>query len=183
MISLLELHNPNSPIKLLSYMDQIKYGWMDKDYKKYYEFDKWWDSYQLLLPNEVAKYKIGTCFEQAIFAYDYLTNMGYVCELIFIQQYKISTHLFVIYKKQTDQTWTYFEHSFNKYKGIYKNFNKPIDIIKLVYSNMSQFSKKYQNRVSTGYKWNFVDRSKITKRLTGPEIYKVFKFDWSKDED
>jgi len=173
-------NNNTIPNELLRWMDCIEYGWMDKSYKKYFTFDTWWEDYRLLLPPDVKKYKIGTCYEQALLAYDHLTSHGYKCKLIYIQQYKISTHLFVIYK--VDGGWNYFEHSFEKYKGISGPYKNIIDIVNLVHSNMAQYSLKYQKLRDQGFSWRELDRSKFNKRLTGPESYKIMKYDWSKQE-
>ena len=59
-----KLPNFKSPENLLIWLsNNIEYAWMDKDYKKYDDFGmEWWDNYRLLLPDEVVKYGVGTCF-------------------------------------------------------------------------------------------------------------------------
>ncbi len=165
---------------LLTYMDCIEYGWMDIKYRRNYSFDNWWGDYRLLLPKDVVKYKIGTCYEQALFAYEWLINHGYNSKIIWIQQYKITTHSFVVY--ETEKGWMYFEHSWFPYRGIKGPFRTVNAIVTYVHSNMVKYALKYEGLRDVGYKWVYMDPKLFRKRLTGPEFYKRVGYDWSQSE-
>ena len=121
-----------SPKELLKAMDPIKYGWYnnvthkcifpdDPDFDNNYKF---YNECRVLLPNEVWKYKCGTCYDQTLFEYNELSKINTITELksffylICDSKYKIaSTHTGIVYKDTNG--WYYFEHAYEKYKGIY----------------------------------------------------------------
>jgi len=64
----------------------------------FYKFwNEFWDHYSLLLPYEVYEHKIGTCWDQTIFEnYVFDHQLKYEHKMIFIQQFLISTHTFLV---------------------------------------------------------------------------------------
>lgn len=171
--------NISTPEQLLKWMDRIEYGWMDKNHKKYTDFESledphlWWDRCVIATPEEVYKYKIGTCYEQTWFEHYFFKKWGIEHKLIHVQQYYTSCHSFLAYKK--DNKWMYFEHSFAKFRGIRGPYNNTDQIVRLVYSFMEKAEK-----CGKGYKKVEIDPAKLKPRMTGQQFFKLVKFDHSK---
>lgn len=168
--------NFSTPEELLDWMNNIEYGWLDKDFNKNYDFDNWWEEYRLSLPEEVLKYKIGTCYEQTFFAakmFNKFFNLKY--KIIFIQQYKVSTHLCLIFKK--NNKWYHFEHSFEKYKGIHGPYNTIKATAESVVKKMLEHEPS-----NYGYEWKIVDENKFNKRLTALEFYTLVDYKWENQD-
>lgn len=170
-----------TPEALLDWMKDIEYGWCDKNGKKYigsdYYGDIFWKDYRLLLPEEVYKKKIGVCWDQTIFEkYVFDRQFSYETKMIFIQQYKISTHTFLVYK--TENEWLYFENSFNKYKGIHGPYKQISDIVKLVFKQMQEYEKG-----KDGYGWSFMDPNKFKKKLTCKQFMNYCGYNYEKMEE
>lgn len=163
----------NTPEKLLKWMDFIKYGWMDRSHKKYYTFDEWWYKLYIASPEDVYRYKIGTCYEQTFFEKYFFDKYKIENKMIHVQQYYVSNHSFLIYK--VDKGWMYFEHSFQKFKGIYGPFSNIQQIIKLVYNNMEKFEKG-----NKGYKAVIMDPKKVRPHMTAQQFYKGIKYDFNR---
>ena len=170
----------STPDDLLNWMKQIKYGWVDKNLKKYYNFDKWYDKVMIQLPQDLFKTKIGTCYEQTLFEYYIFKHYfgQYPCKMIHIQQFYVSNHSFLIYKK--DNKWYYFENSFNRIRGIHGPYQNINQIIKFVKETMVRQSKDINTFQNKGWKVIEMDPRKFTKRMSGPEFYNQVEYDWSK---
>ena len=168
-----------TPEELLKWMDRIEYGWMDKNHKKYTDFDVaddpklWWNNCVIATPEEVYKYKIGTCYEKTWFEHYFFKKWNREHKLIHIQQYYTRCHSFVAYR-QIDK-WMYFEHSFGEFRGIRGPFNSIDQITRLVYSFMEKVEKG-----GKGYNSVEIDPRKLKPSMTVQEFYKLVKFDHSK---
>ena len=70
--------NIKTDIDLLKFMDSIDYGYFanGKSYKGN-DLEDDFDSYHLMNPLEVFKYRIGVCQDQALFEYYVLNKLGY----------------------------------------------------------------------------------------------------------
>ena len=155
-----------TPEELLKWMDCIQYGWMDKDNKKYTEFgDLWWKKYTFLPPDEVEKYKVGTCYEQAIYASHIFDKLGISHKVLWAANSdkelddNADTHAFLIYKK--GKKWFWFEHSWGPEKGIHGPFDS-IDDLK----------EEYKKRCDSNNFWfTEMDPKKYKKRIGGEEFY------------
>jgi len=157
--------------------DNLKYGWMDKNYKKYNTFGKtWWKHYSLLLPEEVYKYKIGTCFEQTIFA-NYIFNRDFPkleTKMIFIAQMEnkkeANTHTFLLYKYKDKTGWWWFENAFHQFKGIRGPFSTTGNAIDSVKKAMKTIRKSDKFWVTE------MNSKLFQKKLTGKEFYSIVKY-------
>lgn len=159
----------------------ITYGWLGKD-KKIYVGDKYfdthfWSQYQLMLPQEVFTHKLGVCWDQVMFSNWVFETLDIEYKLIFIQQFKISTHTFLIYKE--GNKWTYFETSFEKFRGIHSGFKNPEEIIKQVYTNMCSIPS---NKPQTGYIYSYMDPVDFKTKLSCAEFYKKVNYNWDEAE-
>ena len=170
-----------SPEDLLEYMKTFEYGWCDKSGKEYIGDDLYgnifWDNYRLMLPEEVFKHKLGVCWDQTIFEkYVFDNTFPFESKIIFIQQYKVSTHTFLIYKQ--NGKWMYFENSFKKHRGIHGPFDNIDSIIKKVYNQMQNYKKG-----TDGYRWQYMDPNKFEKKLTCKQFMDNCGYDYTKMEE
>ena len=166
-----------SPEELLEWMDSIDYGWMDEDYEAYDKIDDddFWDNYSMLLPHEVFKHKKGVCWDQTIFEnYVFDKEFDYEHHMIFIQQYKVGTHTFLVYKD--DDQWYWFEHAFNDHKGIHGPYDSVEDIVVDVYDNIEEPD-------GTGYAWTVMNPDDFKKKLTCKEFMDLCDYNYDEMEE
>ena len=161
--------------QLLEWMtDNIEYGWMDIEGNKHYDFDGWYDKYIMLLPAEVKKYGIGTCYEQTIFAYQAFEELfpQFQKIMVFVQIFKVTTHTFLIFE-DNDKLY-HFEHSDTKNRGIHGPFSSVEEIIE-------KFLETYGE---TGeYSWSVMNPNNFKDNLTAPEFYELVGYDWERMEE
>ncbi len=163
-----------NPEELLKWMStNINYGWMDSNYKEYHEFEEvWWENYSLLLPDEVYKHKIGTCFDQSIFEYHvfqkYFPHLN--PSLYFVAQFKdgeeATSHMFLSYKENRKLKW--FENSWMDFRGIHGDFETLKDLIYKVCHNLQE-----QNNDAKNFWVKSVNAEDFTTKLSGKEFYEA----------
>ena len=117
---------PNdSELEIMKLMNQIEYGWIDKDNIKYDTFDESFEkNYFLQSPKEMIHHKVGICWDQVELERYYFKNHHFKIQTFFIVYYddKCPTHTFLTYEKNGKFYW--FEHSWEKYKGIHEYPNQ-----------------------------------------------------------
>ncbi len=111
------------PEEVLDIMDLIDYGWIDKDNIFYfYVNSNNYERYYLSSPKETIKKKCGLCIDQVELERYYLRWMGNRLKTYFIVYYDKDNnnpaHTFLTYESKGKYYW--FEHSWEKYKGIYE---------------------------------------------------------------
>ncbi|MDD3341000.1 MAG: hypothetical protein PHN72_02205 [Bacilli bacterium] len=108
--------------QIMEFMNNIEYGWVDKNNNKHSIVDEFYsDNYILQGPEETMNSKTGVCWDQVELERYYFENIGVNVNTYFLCHYDDNmcpTHTFLVYKKDSDFYW--FEHSWNKYKGIHK---------------------------------------------------------------
>lgn len=168
-ISLIE-----TPQQLLPYMKDFKYGWIYKG-KFYSDATNMSDKiYRIMQPEEVFRYKCGTCIDQSLFEYYILNNIGYECKVFSVQQYYTSQHVFLTYKD--NNRLYYFENSFAPYRGIHGPFSSYNQIGRLVYKEMEMYEKG-------GKGYNFVEinaNSILGKNMGIMEFLNIAGFEFDK---
>ena len=143
---------------LLQYMQkEIKYGFVDKDFKKYTDFEgiSFYKKYYLQSPEQLFKHKIGVCWDQVEFIRYVFDKKNIPNDVCFIIKDDLvgTTHTFVIY--QIDNKLYYFENAFEKYRGIYGPFENIDNIIEKVSNQMDEYDgTKYS------YRFTFLDAMK-----------------------
>jgi len=167
-----------TPEELLEWMDCIEYGWMDKDYKEKNDFgNEFWDDYSMLLPHEVLEHKVGVCWDQTVFENHIFDNQfDFPHHMIFVQQFKVSTHAFLVYEK--DDGWYWFEHSFDDNKGIHGPFESVQDIVVEVFDTMEEFKGG-----SKGFDWTVMDPEEFKKKLTCKEFMDLCDYNYEEMEE
>ncbi len=108
--------------KIMTLMNDIQYGYLDKDNIKHLYIDDFFSSmYKLQSPFEILENKIGVCWDQVELQRYYFEKENILCKTYFIVYYdndKCPTHTFLVYKNNDFYYW--FEHSWEKYRGIHK---------------------------------------------------------------
>lgn len=123
----LEYEGIKTPSELLEYMsNNIRYGFVGRNGKKYFAGDEDWDSdwYEqcIVQPGiDVLKTKCGTCWDQVELERMWFESHGYEFKTIFLwfevnSENDLPTHTILVYKN--NDKWNYFEHSFGIHKGI-----------------------------------------------------------------
>lgn len=171
--------DPKSLLKWMS--DNVQYGWMDKNYTPYKVYGKfWWKHYRMLLPEEVYKYKRGTCWDQTIFE-DYVFKRDFPkleSKIFFIAQFinekESNTHTMLVYKR--DNKWYWFENSYFKHRGIHGPYSSPEQIVKTV------FNKMKEDNPGDRLWFKEMDSKKFKKRLSGIQFMDAADYPWPDDK-
>ncbi len=111
---------------IMSIMDNIEYGFKDENGNNIiYDIEKWDnnfnDFYYLQTSDELLKSKCGVCWDQTELERELFKDTKYKYETYFIylkDEDMLPSHTFLIYQDNNYYYW--FEHSWNKYKGIHK---------------------------------------------------------------
>lgn len=107
-------------------MENIEYGFKDEFGNNIINNIEKWDNefnsfYYLQTPNELLKSKCGVCWDQVelerkLFQESNIDTKTYF--IYIIENDMLPSHTFLTYKLDNKYYW--FEHSWNKYKGIYE---------------------------------------------------------------
>lgn len=133
---------------VLDKLDDIEYGFMDKEINIYPSDLKDWSKnfsklYYLQSPQELIKNKYGVCWDQVELERFYLTENNIESKSYFIIAYGNEidpTHTFIVVKSNQ---YYWLEHSWEPYRGIheYKSLNELLKDVK----NKFELSLKNQN--------------------------------------
>lgn len=156
--------------EVMNLLQNIEYGWIDKNKTKHHSICKQFDkNYILQSPKEVIKNKIGVCFDQVELERYYFKNNDWDIRTYFICYYtdnECSSHTFLTFKK--DNFFYWFEHSWEKYKGI-NRYNTLKELLKDVKEKfiLSEIKSNYNKN-------NLLIReySKPNYHITTLEFYK-----------
>ncbi len=121
----LNIWNYYSEFEILNIMQDIEYGWVDKNNIKHIEVDNTFsDNYKLQSPQEIIKNKVGVCWDQVELERYYFKGNDWNIKTYFLVHYdgnKCPTHTFLTYEKNNKYYW--FEHSWERFSGIYEYLN------------------------------------------------------------
>ncbi|MCI8393862.1 MAG: ASCH domain-containing protein [Bacilli bacterium] len=116
--------------EIMNLMENIEYGWMDKQGSKHKIVDEnYSDNYILQSPNEIIKNKVGVCWDQVELERHYFKGNDWNIKTYFIVHYdkaKCPTHTFLTFEKDNKYYW--FEHSWERFKGIHE-YNSLQDLL------------------------------------------------------
>ncbi len=108
--------------QLMDLMDNIEYGWLDKENKKCVEMGKkFLDNYRLASPKEVLQNKVGICWDQVELERYYLSRTNWKIKtfcLIYKDGNNDPTHTFITFEKKNKFYW--FEHAWDKCRGMHE---------------------------------------------------------------
>ena len=108
--------------EIMNLMENIEYGWIDKNNNKYNVVDESYsDNYILQDPKEIIKNKIGVCWDQVELERYYFKGNDWNIKSYFIVHYdndKCPTHTFLTFEKNNKYYW--FEHAWERFRGIHE---------------------------------------------------------------
>lgn len=141
-----EFNKIDSPIKLLEFMDKyIQYGYKGKDNKLYTDYnskefnDNFHDNCIVQDYNGVLNTNIGTCWDQVELEREWFIDHHYKFKTYFICfdiKENHATHTFLVY--EDNNKYYYFEHSFERFKGIHE-FDNLNELLKYAVNNQINF--------------------------------------------
>lgn len=148
--------------EIMNLMENINYGYLDKDGCKHDDVNKLFSSnYILQSPSEVIKNKVGVCWDQVELERYYFKNHDINIKTYFIVHYdndKCPTHTFLTYVK--DGLFYYFEHSWERFKGIHK-YNSLKDLLMNVKNNFIKYELKN----------NYIEDNLIIREYSNPKYH------------
>lgn len=119
---MIKINNLKIANDIMKQMEEIEYGWLDKNNIINKEFGKYFsDNYILQAPKEVMKNKIGICWDQVELERYYFKNTSYEFKTYFIVYYdnnNCPSHTFLTFKNDNKYYW--FEHSYEIFRGIHE---------------------------------------------------------------
>ena len=108
--------------EIMNLMENIEYGWIDKNNNKYNVVDESYsDNYILQDPKEIIKNKIGVCWDQVELERYYFKGNDWNIKSYFIVHYdndKCPTHTLLTFEKNNKYYW--FEHAWERFRGIHE---------------------------------------------------------------
>lgn len=108
--------------EVMNMMNEIEYGWIDRNNHKYDILDESFSAnYILQSPQEVIKNKIGVCWDQVELERYYFKGNDWNIRTYFLVHYgesKCPTHTFLTFEKNKKIYW--FEHSWERFRGIHE---------------------------------------------------------------
>lgn len=139
-------YNEDAALKI---MNEIEYGYVDNNKVRHTDDNNFINKdYILQSPQNVLKNKLGICYDQVELERYLLQKNKWEIKTFFIKGYdkdnNCHTHTFLIYKKDNKYHW--FEHSWNKYKGIHK-FNNMELLLKDIKSKFIESELKNSNNI------------------------------------
>lgn len=118
----LNIWNYYNEFEVMDLMENIEYGWMDKQGSKHNIVDESYsENYILQSPKEIIKNKVGVCWDQVELERYYFKGNDWNIKTYFIVHYdndKCPTHTFLTFEKDNKYYW--FEHSWEIFKGIHE---------------------------------------------------------------
>ena len=118
----LSIWNYYNELEIMDLMNNIEYGWIDKNNNKHNIVDKTYsDNYILQSPNEVIKNKLGVCWDQVELERYYFKSNNWNVKTYFLVHYdgnKCPTHTFLTFEKNKKYYW--LEHSWERFRGIHE---------------------------------------------------------------
>lgn len=115
---------------ILDSLSSVEYGFYDYKHKKPLiedELEKADSKYihyncRVLKPDELLKYKVGTCWDTSLYIYSKLKEAGYrKVRLIYLEIWdkQFTTHACTVYQHINSKLWYWMEYSWEKYRGIH----------------------------------------------------------------
>jgi len=165
----------NNIIKIMATLNDIEYGFKDNLGNNIIINSNKWDNefndfYYLQEPEELLKTKCGVCWDQVELERKLFLNIKIKCNTYFIFAKvgeELPSHTFLIYAMNDKFYW--FEHSWNKYKGIHE-YNNLNDLLKDV---ISKFKK--ENNLIKNANLFLYEYQKPKKHIKCNEFYKYIE--------
>ena len=153
---------------IMKLMDEINYGWVDKEGNSHIKLEDVENKYLLQTPQELMKSKVGVCWDQVELERYYFKEKGIEIKSYFIIYYdnkRFPCHTFISFEDNNKFYW--FEHAWERHKGI-KEFNSEKELLKEVKEKFIELelNGKYDEDYLVIYNY-----SKPDKKLGAREYY------------
>ena len=154
--------------EIMKLMNEINYGWVDKDGNPHTKLQGMAETYLLQMPEETMKSKIGVCWDQVELERYYFEEKGIKVHAYFIVHFdnkKFPCHTFLSFEENGKFYW--FEHAWAEHKGV-KEFNTEKELLNEVKKHFIEIELK------DGYMDEYIyvfDYSKPPKKLNTLEFY------------
>lgn len=157
----LNIWNYYNEFEIMEMMQDIKYGWLDKNNDKHYIVDETYSSnYILQSPNEIVKNKVGVCWDQVELERHYFKGNdcnGKTYFLVYYDNDKCPTHTFLTFEKDNKFYW--FEHSWERFRGIHE------------YSSMKELLNDIRKKfIINELNNNFDEKNLVLREYTKPKF-------------
>ena len=154
--------------EIMKLMDEINYGWVDKEGNPHIKLEGFADNYLLQTPEELMKSKLGVCWDQVELERYYFKEKGIDIKSYFIVYYdnkRFPCHTFMSFEDNNKFYW--FEHAWEKHKGI-KEFDSEEELLKEVRKHFIELELKDEYDKDYLVIYNY---SKPDKKLGAIEYY------------
>ena len=146
----------NAVNQIMEIMDNIDYGFKDIHGINLIHNKEVWDNdfnnfYYLQSPEELLESKCGVCWDQVELERYLFNKKNILCKSYFIfmkEEDMLPSHTFITYKNNNKYYW--FEHSWNKYKGIHEYNNEQL----LLQDIINKFKEEHGNYKTYIYEYN-----------------------------
>ena len=118
--------------KIDAVMQDIEYGWVDKDGNRHCKMEGFSDNYHLQLPDELQASKLGVCWDQVELERKLFADLNIKATPFFIVYYdddKCPTHTFMLIEDEGKTIW--YEHAWKKYAG-WHEFDNLLEAIRTI---------------------------------------------------
>lgn len=102
-------------------MQNIKYGWLDKNGNRHEKLTGFGEQYMLQLPDQLEKSQLGVCWDQVELERKLFADEKVKVRTFFIVHYdddKCPTHTFLLFKHDGKTYW--YDHSWNSMRGLHQ---------------------------------------------------------------
>lgn len=153
-----------------SEMNQIDYGWVDKDGNPHERLQGFSEGYALQTPAELRESKLGVCWDQVELEREILKNQEIAARTYFIVYYddkKCPTHTFVLFERGDKTIW--YEHAWEKHRG-WHEFDSVDEALRNIREKFIELELK-----DTEINWNnlcIYEYSAPTKKLGCLDFYR-----------
>lgn len=149
-------------------MNDIEYGWIDKDGNRHKKIDGFGEEYILQMPDQLLKSKLGVCWDQVELERKLFAEKKIKTNTYFIVHYdgdKCPTHTFILFEHNKKTYW--HEHSWSPMRGVHEYENEG-DALKDVRAKFidGELQGKFNPNNLIIYKY-----SAPNKNLSCPEFY------------
>lgn len=154
--------------EIMKLMEEIKYGWVDKEGNPHTKLENMIEMYMLQTPEEVMKSKVGVCWDQVELERYYFKEKGIDIKSYFIvynDGKKFPCHTTMSFEDNNKFYW--FEHAWDMHKGI-KEFDSEESLLEEVKKHFIELELKNGYDNNEIYIYNY---KKPEKKLNTLEFY------------
>lgn len=162
----------NNVEKIMNSMQNIEYGFLDKDGKNIFDSDNveniFNKEYHLMSPNELLNKRVGVCWDQVELERNLFeeNNIKYETYFIYIDDERsLPSHTFLVYYDNSKVYW--FEHSWFDERGVheYNDLNELLNDVEI------KFIKSRENEIKSDLDIHIYKYNKPNYNISCDEFY------------